>query len=456
MNTEEIYEANLEAIAAYLNAGEAEPGDFRLGFELEHFIVSTDTHAHVPYLGSTDPDGSHVPGIIDVLEALAPFYDRRIVQDLPEGGETLLGLARSRAVITLEPGAQLEVSIGPARNVAEIERIYTAFRAELDEVLAPLRYEVVLLGYHPTASARAIPLLPKERYRLMDAHFAQTGRHGICMMRASASTQVSIDFSDEADAIRKFRIANLIGPLLAFLCDNAPKFEDADVRYLTAAESSPAQVADTPLLTTSGLPVPYRMVRTAIWEDVDPDRSMVCPSVFSTGQGYRAYAATIMERPAILTMEPDAVGHGFAAIREIYANRLMTQDDIEHLLSMFFFDVRFKRYLEIRVADALNPALAFAFAALVEGLFYEPRNLDVLDRALAHVVAGDVHVAKHDLAVAGYAAKVYGRNASSWLDELIALADTDANPDRAYLEPLRALVEARRTPLDAFCAEDRR
>ena len=42
------------------------------------------------------------------------------------------------------------------------------------------------------------------------------------MMRASASTQVSIDFTDEADAVRKFRVAAAIGPVLAAITDNTP------------------------------------------------------------------------------------------------------------------------------------------------------------------------------------------------------------------------------------------
>lgn len=469
MDTDRRYDNNCEKIAAYLAAGACSPGDARLGFELEHFIVDGATRLPVTYRGHMRSDGSHVPGIIDVLTALSDNYDSTIMQSEPVGPDALIGLVRDKATITLEPGAQLEVSIGPAKDVAEIERVYTAFRTELDEVLAEAGYEVVLLGSHPSACARDIPILPKERYHLMDAHFAQTGSHGICMMRGTASTQVSIDYLDEADATRKFRIANLIGPLLAFLTDNAPVFEREPVGLVEDLVSAfenrahghddtrdlvpdvlPCTVETEKARSASGIEIPYRMVRTAVWDDVDADRSLVCPATFEDGSLFDAYARLVMDRPPILTMEPDAVGHGFEAARDIYADRDLDTSSIEHLLSMFFFDVRFKQYLEIRVADALPPRLAFAFAALIEGLFYNERNLDVLSSALAGYGNDDVVCAKRNLARDGFHASVYGKPAHVWLDELIALADTDANPDRSYLAPLSELVLARETPLDAY------
>ena len=42
------------------------------------------------------------------------------------------------------------------------------------------------------------------------------------MMRATAATQVSIDYQDEADFVRKMRVANLLTPFFALLSDNAP------------------------------------------------------------------------------------------------------------------------------------------------------------------------------------------------------------------------------------------
>ncbi len=61
-------------------------------------------------------------------------------------------------VITLEPGAQLEVSIGPAESIREIEALYEEFRAEIDPVLEDMGLKLLELGYHPTSLAQCLDL----------------------------------------------------------------------------------------------------------------------------------------------------------------------------------------------------------------------------------------------------------------------------------------------------------
>jgi glutamate--cysteine ligase len=441
-----------------------------IGLELEHFIVHADTLAHVPYFD--DPTTGEV-GVGSILERLAPFYDERIYETQNNGDKNLIGLSRRHANITLEPGAQFEISIGPVLRVQNLDIVYQDFRAELDPLLAECGYRLLEVGYHPTASAHNIPLIPKDRYYLMDEHFKSTGRHGICMMRASASTQVSIDYASEADAIRKFRIANAIGPLLAFVTDNSPLFEGCPIGSgMTAA---------------SGLPAPARMVRTAIWDDVDAQRSMVAPHTFEEGFGFDSYAASILEAPAIFTTEIDergekrSVRQGMRPFAEVLAKQGLDRATIEHVLSLFFFDVRFKTYIEIRMADSLPVGYALAFAALIKGLFYSEENLRRVEELLegdrgtynlspvlvtdytspchpshSPVDVAAVASAKVSLRDAGYDAVVYGRPAAEWLDELIGMAQAALDVgERSYLEPLAQLVAARTTLVDKALAAAR-
>ncbi len=444
MNKEQRYEANSNAIISYLSAGEGVAEKRRIGFELEHFIVEKETQSAIPYHDWPAASGLIKPGVGTLLTALEPYYDRTIYQPQADGSLVLLGLERSGANITLEPGAQLEVSIGPAVNVAEIEEIYLSFRTELDGILNTWGYEVVLLGYHPTARAQDIALLPKTRYQMMDKHFTETGHQGICMMRGSASTQISIDYENEDDARRKLRLSSFLGPLFAFITDNTPIFQGNRVGLLQKRDLAPLGK------TADSLPVPFRMARTVMWEDVDPDRSGIASAAYSDGPLYRAYAQEILDAPAILTMEPQAVFRSFEPIRDIYENQTLETEDIIHLLSMFFFDVRLKQYIEIRMADALPPHLAFAYAALIEGIFYVPNNLYLIETMLENNTVHDIIAAKHALMRDGYDAIVYGRTAAEWLTELMALASTAMNPDRLYLAPLNALIAAGQTPLDQY------
>ena len=151
----------------------------------------------------------------------------------------LIGCANEEASITLEPSSQIEISIAPFSEVARIEAAYEHFRAAIDPFLCAHGAKLVNAGYHPTRKAEELTLIPKERYRLMDKHFADLGTLGLRMMRASASTQVSIDYTSEADAVRKMRIASALAPILGAIADNVAVYE----REVVLSARSPSGMA---------------------------------------------------------------------------------------------------------------------------------------------------------------------------------------------------------------------
>jgi glutamate--cysteine ligase len=438
LDTHDLPKHQVLAISEYIARGiEHGCGDC-IGLELEHFIVKAADLSPVPYC---DDPTTGAPGVARILEQLAPYYDEKVWETQADGSRRLIGLSRPYANITLEPGAQFEISIGPVLEIRDLDIVYRAFRSEIESVLAEYNYRLLELGYHPTASAHDIPLIPKNRYHFMDEHFKETGRHGICMMRGSASTQVSVDYQSEADAVRKFRIANAIGPLLAFITDNSPVFEGRDIGR--------GGVGPT------GLAIPERMVRTAIWDDVDAARSMLAPHTFEEGFNFETYAASILKAPAIFTIETNEQGEkrsvwqGARPFTEVFADREFDRALIEHILSLFFFDIRFKTYIEIRMADSLPIAYALAFAALIKGLFYNEASLQVLEKRCEGLDASAIAAAKAALRAKAYDATVYGRNAAEWLDDLIAMAQRGLDAEEnSYLEPLAQLVAARTTLLD--------
>jgi glutamate--cysteine ligase len=275
----------------------------------------------------------------------------------------------------------------------------------------------------------------------MDEHFTSTGAHGICMMRATASTQVSIDFGSEEDALNKFRIANGLGPLLAFITDNSPVFEAVPVGSNEA--------------TRSGLAVPERMARTVIWDDVDALRSMTAPFTFADEFSFASYAQSLLAAPAIFTTEYDddgikhSVFRGATTFADAFKGQALDLEKIEHILSLFFFDTRLKTYVEIRIADSLPLEYALSFVALISGLFYDRQNLDYLAEAFQYLDPAAVAFAKTALRKEGFDAMVYQRPAHEWLDTLIERADAGLSAsERPYLEPLAQLVAERRTLID--------
>lgn len=443
-----------------------------LGVEIEHFIVLDEDGTPVSYR----PSNGRI-GVADVLDYLSAHYTAVFTNNEGE----VIGCGDETASITLEPASQIEISIAPYSSVAKIGQVYARFRDLLDGFLASHGAKLYTLGYHPTSKAKGMTLIPKDRYRIMDAWFSKLGTKGERMMRASASTQVSIDFSSEADAVRKLRISSALVPALAAIADNAPIFE--------------GQPTDKPL------------ARIAVWRNVDPSRTGVIPHVFEPGYSFADYADWLLEtspifvtreatrhdatspsapacrsnaqhccsgvadatkkpvpRPAALSEgalgKPDASNADSTAPRhdvarpvgnvtadEAYGDAPMTQADIEHLLSMYWPDIRLKRYVEIRPADSLPQDLLLGYAALIKGLFYSPEALSTLERQLGvrdgvwPFNAQKVEDALAAIRKHGYEADVYGTTLRQWIDLLFELAENGLEEDeRPYLKPLHAFA----------------
>ncbi|MDR3135974.1 MAG: hypothetical protein LBU07_00830 [Coriobacteriales bacterium] len=429
------------SIASYLDAAaRAQPTD-SLGFELEHFVVTKGEHAAVPYASATEGQ----PGVEQVLRALAPYYTQQIQEVGTDAKVHLFGLARDKTVITLEPGSQLEVSVGPLRQIAELEEYYRRFRDELDAVLEPLGLEIATFGYHPSARARDLTLLPKQRYFFMDKHFAQTGNHGICMMRATASTQISVDYFSEADAVLKMRVATALGPLLAFVTDNTPVFEGQAVGQVAKGH------AHHPLSPDKAQAMPARMARMVCWDDTDPERSLVAPGTFDEDFGFARYAADLLRAPAIFTpalSNEEPAYRGFCSFANLLPDADLSEAAILHILSMFFYDTRLKSYVEIRQADAMPLTYTLALVALIKGVFYNPAALSYYEKRFEFMDSAQVAFAKTALRMHGYQALVYRRPASQWLDELLRWAQDGLSAnERHYLRPLADLITSRQTLL---------
>lgn len=393
---------NIEAIADFLREG-ADAKSTRVGIELEHQILHADGGARVTY--------SEENGIESLLERMSAEWPEKTY----EGGR-LMGVARTiegiRETVTLEPGGQVELSAGPFNDLFTALEVLDDFEDELRGLLEPVNQLAVLMGYAPIERAADIELIPKARYQLMDKHFAEIGPYGVCMMRGSASTQVSIDYADEKEAVRKLRLACAAAPILAMMCDNTVMFE-SELRE-------------------------HYLVRTEIWNGVDQARCGLVPGVFDEDFSFARYAEYILDVPAIVA--PDGEGGWTYDARnfgEIFAETPMTTEDVKHALSMVFPDARLKGFLEIRVMDALPPKYAAAIAALIKGCFYADAALDEMDKLFKGVTRKDVILGKMALMADGYEATIYGKKAWQIAEKMNLIAKLNLTKDeRDILEPL--------------------
>lgn len=381
----------------------------KLGLEEEHFIIRDEDGRSLTYY---EPGG-----VEEILTEIADYFPHTETSD--EGH--LIGCSNNDFSISLEPAAQLEISIAPRESISCIMDIYHSFRRMMDNPLKKRGCHLEACGYQPSDRVNDLPLIPKKRYEYMDRYFQEVDTRGRNMMRGTASTQISVDYRSEQDFVQKIRCAYLIMPAIRLLTDNCSVFE--------------------------GEPAKERLIRARIWEHVDADRCGIVPHLFDESFGFESYAQYVWHVPLIfLPTENGPVYAGKKRACDLFADRLMTKDDVEHVLSMVFPDVRLKHYVEIRGADAMPPEYIAAYLALIKGIFFHSSAILEILEQYRNVRERDLIDTDHALMRDGYDAKIYGMPADHFIKNLFILARHGLeDKELALLEPFRELVSRKTT-----------
>ena len=301
-----------------------------LGVEYERLILDRETRASAP---------------VDLTMRLMVELVHRLDAKPVTEGELVKGLIADGFELSMEPGGQIEIAAPPFATMREVDASLTRATGILEDYLAATPYELVSLGHAPVTPVDEIGLLPRERYRLMDARMPARGPLTRNMMRATAGFQLTYDVVDRDDAARKLALLYRLSPVLMTLCANSRRIAGAD----------------------SG----YASFRHHVWWATDLDRSGVpegCLDVDTAIPGYIDYA----RRAHVLFLERD--GHVVAApdgtLEELVDRGAVTDADVDlHLSSLFPF-VRLRNYIEIRCFDSVDWPLAKSVMALVSGLVY--------------------------------------------------------------------------------------
>lgn len=369
---------NKQILTDYFKQGCKNPDIHSLGMEIEHIICYEDTLEAVKYEGQV--------GVSYIINELSYRYpDARLSLSGP-----LLGFDTDKFSITIEPAAQLEISIFPNERISSIENIYNRFRNNLDEIITPLGLKCITLGYQPKSKVNELPLIPKRRYELMDMHFKKTGNHGINMMRGTASVQLSIDYYSNDDFREKFQAAYFLGPYLKLLCDNSPTYEGENNTK--------------------------NMLRSRIWDDVDKDRCTIVPNAMKPDYSFDDYADYILNMPTIFLPKSitgtEDIYTDFKSCAENLNGNELNEEYIRHFLSMAFPDVRLKNYIEIRYADSLPGDEALSYIALLKGIFYNKKAMDFISNYIKNnkITESDIIKTTNNLYDNGFDGMFYDMN----------------------------------------------
>jgi len=421
-----------DELVAYLQAGSKPASEWRIGTEHEKFGFYRRGHGPVPY------DGGR--GIRALLEGMKHrFCWEGVVErgniialqrpDCPKGG-----------VISLEPGGQLELSGSPLATVHETYEELMQHLAEVREVGDELGIGFLGIGFSPKWTLAETPVMPKERYTIMQRYMPTVGRLGLDMMFRTATVQVNLDFGDETDMVAKMRASLALQPVATALFANSP--------------------------FTDGKPNGFKSYRAEVWRDTDPHRTGILPFVFEPGMGFERYVDYALDVPMYFVYRNgryiDVAG---ASFRDFLAGRLEALpserpsfDDWADHLTTLFPDVRLKRFMEMRGADAGSLPELMALPAFWAGLLYDATALGEVTALTADWTATEVQALRDQVPRLGLQAPFRARTVQDVAREAVAIAerglkrrgqiDQDGDDERKYLAPLLEIAADGRAPAD--------
>ena len=191
-----------------LSAGCKPKADFRIGTEHEKFGFRLMDKSPVEYEGDYG-----IRALLENMQAVLrwePILDEGRIIGLtdPIGG----------GAISLEPGGQFELSGAPLESIHQTCREVHSHLAQVREAADRLGIGFLGLGVSPKWTRAETPMMPKSRYRIMTNYMPKVGSKGLDMMYRTCTVQVNLDFSSEADMVRKMRVGIALQPIATALC----------------------------------------------------------------------------------------------------------------------------------------------------------------------------------------------------------------------------------------------
>ncbi len=318
------------------------PGDpgarEQVGLELEFIPVDAMTRRRCPIdapaARTCEPPRATLPVLRET--AAAEGWSER-----PSSYGAPVFVAPDGAVISYEPGGQIEYSAAPATAISTVLARMETTAAALAARAERAGIELLITGIDPYNSIDMVPLeLRGERYTSMDRYFAAIGSAGACMMRQTAACQITVDAGSHP--VARWRLLSAVAPYLTALFANSPRYAGA----LTGCAST----------------------RAHVWRHVDPARTGL-PGAAADDPA-TAYEAFALAAPGILRRAKDGE---YKSFETLLADGDATEADWGPHLTTLFPEVRPRRIggvttFELRSVDAVPLEWCAAFAVFVVGL----------------------------------------------------------------------------------------
>ena len=375
--------AKKEHIIEYFKSGIKKTDQFKIGIEHEKFIFDLNTNKRIDY-----------QTILKMFKALYEFGWKPILEN-----NKIIGLKKNEKNISIEPGNQIELSGAKLDNIHEACSESQDYLFELKQVIQKLNLKIVSAGFDPISKLSEVPNNPKQRYEIMTKDMPNGGQLSLDMMYRTCGTQLNIDYNNEQDFIKKFKIINSIVPISIALFANSSIVEKRNSNYLS--------------------------YRSKVWQNTSRGG---LPEVFFDNMNFEKYSDFVMNFPLLFFQKDKEYISGKkylfsdfmnGKINEI-DNKLPTENDLTTHLSTIFTENRLKKYIELRSMDACGWDCLCAGPAFNTGILYG--NLDEAFELISKWDKNKIINAYLEAPKKGFDTQLMGKDLLYWASLLLEIS----------------------------------
>lgn len=385
---DEKNELKREEILKLYTKGFTKPEDYRVGIEYERLPISATSFKAIDYWSEN--------GIKQILEEFA----KEETWDFIFEGKNPIGLKKGHDTITLEPGAQIEISAKPEKTIFQIKDKIDNINKKINSILENSNIKLLNYGVSPYSTHKTINLIPKKRYKIMAKYL--WGILSDVMMRETAGIQCCIDFKSEEDAMRKFKLANKLTPFMTAMFANSP--------------------------IRGGVDTGYKTFRGLSWINTDNDRCGFCGKI-SEEFSFEEYIDCVLKTPMIFFQRdnlPIEV-NGDITFEEYMKNgfygEFPTIEDYELQANLYFPEVRMRNFIEIRNHDCVGGDLKYAILAIYKGILYNNCAMDECEELFKHLQYKDFSELRYNVPKQALQARIKKAKVLDYAKEIINIAE---------------------------------
>lgn len=389
----------------------------KIGMEYERIPVSKYTNEVIPYEGDF--------GICELLREFAKIDNWDYILD----GKNIIGLKKLHDTITLEPGCQFELSLEPQTYIKDLKKRVEEINNTLKPLLEEFEIKLLNTGVSPKTTYKNIKLIPKQRYHIMANYL--WGILSDVMMRETAGIQVGIDFKSEEDAMRKFRLANLMMPF------GTAMYANSRIR--------------------GGVDTGYKSFRALAWLNTDNERCGFATK-FDNNMGFKNYVDTLLDTPMIFINRDNkcvSVNGRMTFkqyMKEGFEGFTPTIKDWNLHSNLYFPEVRLRNFIEIRNHDCVGGGLEYSIPALYKGIMYSKSAMEEAEEILNKFTANEIRELRYNVARSAIHSKIGKTPILSICKELVEISyytlKTQGDGEEEFLTPLIEMLKKGKCPAE--------